>query len=184
MIKGAVSWELKDNTGATISSGEKQNVVTNNASILLAWMMKNTGNSVPESTAPTRGAYYLYYGFGNASWDVDGPPLAASTQVNLVQYTARVIVDQSKFLVNGGEEDELVPTNQIRLAFAIDNPSGSPDIVIREMGLVGGNVKGQPVPYTNQTDPREYDLLLNYVTFGKITVTDGSRLNWNWDLTF
>ena len=75
---GEIFWELRDGkTGELQDSGRFENVVTKDASILVARLMKSPGT--PNVSEPSFGVYALAVGTGDGGWDPLNPPAARSS---------------------------------------------------------------------------------------------------------
>src|ERR1700735_1610563 len=89
LIRGEIFWELRDGaTGQLQDSGHFKNVVTLDASILLARFLKFT-TVIPHSSEPSFGVFALAMGTGDVGWDTSAPPIATNTQRSLFNEIAR-----------------------------------------------------------------------------------------------
>lgn len=189
--KGEVFWTLTNPDGDVINDGHLKNVVTKDAGVLLAWLMK-TGSNLPASAPVNFGILGLAVGSGDTGWGVlPIPPSGTPTQRALYSERMRKKADSIEFINSSGLVSP-VPTNviDIKTTFGPSEANGE----IREMGLIGGNCNTNlnirsPVnppngPYNDLEDLTYRDTLLNYVTIPLVTKTNGSSLTWTWRLTF
>jgi len=189
-IKGEIFWELRDaQTGVT--KGGKLNVVTLDASILIARLMKGTGAPIAHQCEPNFGVFALAVGTGDIGWNPLNPPPATNTQRSLFNELARKQIATTSF-IDGDGAISGVPTNVVD--FTTTYSESEAVGVLTEMGLLGGDVDTNmsvtnPVLPPNGTyDPTVNlvgkDTLVNYVTFPAISKPPTSTLSWTWRLTF
>lgn len=190
IYSGEIFWELRDGkTGELQDSGNFKNVVTKDASILVARLMKSP--ATPNVSTPSFGVYALAVGTGDVGWDPLNPPSATNTQRSLYNELARKQVSVSSFIDSGGSIAG-IPTNVVDFTttFSESEAVGA----LTEMGLLGGDVDTNmavtnPILPANGTydptvDVTGKDMLVNYKTFGAITKPATSTLSWTWRLTF
>jgi hypothetical protein len=189
--KGEVFWEVRDSRTGRVTESGKLNVVTLDASILIARLMKGTGAAIPHQSEPSFGVFALAVGTGDISWNPLNPPAATNTQRSLFNELARKQIATTNFINQSGGISG-VPTNVVdfNTTFAESEAVG----VLTEMGLLGGDVNTNmsitnPVLPPNGTyDPTVnlvgLDTLVNYVTFPAISKPPTSTLSWTWRLTF
>ena len=181
-IAGEVEWRLSDVHGNALKAGRKSNVVTVDASILVAMLVKNTGNPGTSSAdkAASKGVAYLAYGNGN--WTTT--PTASASTTRLISELGRQSPMNGglSYLANDGTVST-IPTNRIKVQFRI---IPNTPVEIREMGLFGGNAKSSinGDAYPSDGDLSDSGILMNYITMDLITVAAGSTLDWSWSLTF
>lgn len=188
---GEIFWELRDGpTGMLQESGHFDNVVTLDASILLARMLKPTG-SVAHQSEPSFGIYALSVGTGDVSWNTNNPPPGTIQQRSLFNEIARKRVASSSFIDSNGSISG-VPTNVIDVTttFAESEAVGG----LTEMGLIGGDnstnmsIRNPVLPPNGAYDPTVnlvgLDTLVNYVTFPVINKSATSTLSWTWRISF
>ena len=181
-ILGEVEWRLNDAGGNVLTEGRKTNVVTVDASTLMAMLVKNTGNTGTSSSdkAASKGVAYLAYGNGN--WTTT--PTASASTTRLVSELGRQSPMNGglSYLTSDGTVST-IPTNRIKVQFRI---IPNTTVEIREMGLFGGNAKPSinDDAYPSDGDLSDSGILMNYVTMDLITVASGSTLDWSWSLTF
>lgn len=189
-IHGQVFWELKDLTTGDVKGG-KFNVVTLDASVLLARLMKGVMAPVAHQSEPSFGVLALAVGTGDVSWNPLNPPPATNTQRSLYNELARKQISTTSFIdADGGISG--VPTNVVDFTttFSESEAVGS----LTEMGLLGGDISTNmatrnPVlppngSYDATVDLTGKDTLVNYVTFPAISKPANSTLSWVWRLTF
>ncbi len=181
---GEIFWSLVDEDGSVVQSGHRKNIVTRDASILLAWLMANKGG-------PNVGIKYLAVGSGDPSWDPMNPPPASRDQRSLYTEIGRVAFASTAFL--NGTSDSGVPTNVVDFSFLFTASQAVGPIV--EMGLIGGDcntndaaVRNPILPPNSQYDPTVdvsgKDILCNYITFPVVNKGPTQTLNYTWRLTF
>lgn len=190
-IKGEVFWEMKDSATGEITGGHLKNVVTLDASILLARFIKGTGTAVPYLSEPKFGGYALAVGTGDVAWNPLLPPAATPTQRSLYNELSRKAISSTSFITSSGTISG-VPTNVIDLTtiFAEAEAVGA----LTEMGIIGGDLNTNmailnPVLPPNGTyDPTVnlvgLDTLVNYLTFPVINKPATATLSWTWRLSF
>lgn len=190
-IRGEVFWTLRDALTGQETSGHIKNIVTLDASVLIARLLKGTGTSVAHQSEPSFGVYALAVGTGDISWNLQNPPPATNTQRSLFNELARKAIQSTSFITGGGTISG-VPTNIVDFTttFAESEAVGP----IAEMGLLGGDistnmsVKNPVLPPNGIYDPTVdlvgLDTLVNYITFPVINKPATSTLSWTWRLTF
>lgn len=188
-IKGEIFWELKDSLSGEVTKGHIKNIVTLDAGILVARLMKSTAS--PNVSEPKFGVYALAVGTGDVGWNQMNPPPANVFQRSLYNEIARKAVASSSFIDEGGAISG-VPTHVVdfNITFA-DNEAVGP---LTEMGLLGGDIntnmsiRNPVLPPNGSYDPTVdvtgKDTLCNYVTFPVLNKPASSTLSWTWRLTF
>lgn len=190
LYRGEILWELRDGrTGELQDRGRFENVVTKDASILVARLMKSPGT--PNVSEPSFGVYALAVGIGDVGWDPLNPPAATITQRSLYDELARKQVSVSDFIDSGGSISG-IPTNVVDFTTTFSESEAVGALV--EMGLLGGDVdtnmavKNPILPPNGVYDPTVdvvgKDMLVNYKTFPVINKPATSTLTWTWRLTF
>lgn len=190
-IKGEIFWQLEDTITGEITKGKLKNVVTLDASILIARLLKTAAAPIAHQSEPSFGILALAVGTGYVSWDLQDPPPATITQRSLWNEIGRKQIQSSQYVTSLGLPSG-VPTNIIDLTttFSISEAVGP----ITEMGLIGGdsdiNMVKNPVfppppngPYDSTFNMIGFDTLVNYVTFPVINKNASSTLSWTWRLT-
>lgn len=191
MCKGEVFWELRDAaTGALQGEGHRDNVVTLDASILIARLMRSATSAAHQSE-PSFGVLALAVGTGDVGWDPGNPPPGTNTQRSLFNEITRKQLASANFVGPTGAASSF-PTNVIDLTttFAASEAVGG----LAEMGLIGGDAstvmstRNPVLPANGTYDPTVnlvgLDTLVNYVTFPVINKPATSTLSWTWRLTF
>lgn len=190
-IRGEIFWEMRDTRTGRTEGGRLKNIVTLDASILIARLMKGPGTSVPHSSEPSFGVYALAVGTGDISWNPLNPPAGTNTQRSLSNELARKAIQTTNF-INAAGQISSVPTNVVDFVttFTESEAVGALD----EMGLLGGDisttmsVRNPVLPPNGTYDPTVNlvgkDTLVNYVTFPVINKPATSTLSWTWRLTF
>ncbi len=189
-FRGEVFWELRDGkTGEVQQSGHMKNVVTLDASILVARLMKSP--PTPNLSEPDFGAYALAVGTGDGGWDPMNPPTATNTQRSLYNELGRKQFASTDFIDSEGSISA-IPTKVIDVTTIFAESEAVGPIV--EMGILGGDVDTN-MSVTNPVLPANgiydatvdlvgKDTLVNYLTFPVINKPATSTLSWTWRLTF
>lgn len=186
---GEIFWEMRiGKSGALMSSGYFRNLVTFDASILVARLLKSP--SIANVSEPKFGAFALAVGTGDIGWDPQNPPPATKTQRSLYNEISRKQFSALQYIDSDGNISS-VPTNVIDLTaiFSESEAVGS----LTEMGILGGDVNTNmaitnPILPPNGTyDPTVNvvgkDMLLNYKTFGAQNKPAGATLSFTWRIT-
>lgn len=184
---GEVFWVLRNSDTGEETRGHHKNVVTLDASILLATFMKGTGTAVPNQCVPRFGAYALAVGTGDVSWDPMAPPPATITQRSLYNELARKAIASTSFI---DEEGSISGVRTHIVDFITTFSEAEAVGALTEMGLIGGDVDTNmslrnPIlppngPYDPTVDVAGKDILVNYVTFPAINKPANSTLGWCW----
>lgn len=183
--KGDVFMELRNaRTGALEGKWEKRNIVTLDASILIAALVK-------DSQEPPEGAFVLAVGSGDIGWNLQSPPAATNTQRALYAEITRKRFASTQF-VDGGGVPVAYRTHVVDFATTFTESEAVGPLV--EMGIIGGNISSNlsiknPVTPPNGTYDATVDLstketLLNFLTFPVINKPATSSLTVTWRLTF
>lgn len=189
-IKGEVFWSLRDSrTGYTLK-GHIKNIVTLDASILLARFMKGTGTAVANTCEPGFGVYALAVGTGDVGWNPLNPPPATNTQRSLYNELSRKAIASTSFITASGTISG-VPTNVVDFTttFAESEAVGP----LTEMGLIGGDnstnmaILNPVLPPNGPYDPTvnvvNKDCLINMLTFPVINKPATSTFSLTWRLS-
>jgi hypothetical protein len=189
-IKGEVFWELRHADGR-VEKGHIRNVVTKDASILLAMLMKGNGAYIANQSLPAFGVLGLAVGTGDVAWDPLAPPPGTNAQRSLFNELGRKRIGSSNF-VNPNGTVSGIPTNVIDLTTVFTESEAVGPLC--EMGLIGGDASTNmgvrnPVLPANGSYNAAYnltgrDILVNYVTFPVISKPSNSTLGWTWRLSF
>jgi hypothetical protein len=190
IFKGEVFWVLRDGkTGRIQDEGHIPNIVTIDAGILVARMMK-TPSAVPNVCEPNFGIFALAVGTGDGGWDPLDPPAATNTQRSLYSELARKQIASSDFIDSGGGISG-IPTNVVDYTTTFSESEAVGALV--EMGLLGGDVDTNmsitnPIlPANGAYDPTVdvvgKDILVNYLTFPVINKPPTSTLTWTWRIS-
>lgn len=183
--KGEVSMELRNAyTGALEYAWKKHNIVTLDASILIARLVK-------DSQEPPEGAFVLAVGSGDIGWNPLAPPAATNTQRALYAEITRKTFSNTQF-IDGEGAPVAYPTNVVDFTTIYTESEAVGPLV--EMGLIGGNISSNlaiqnPVTPPNGTRNPTVDLtaaetLVNYLTFPIISKPATSTFQITWRLTF
>lgn len=183
--KGEVFFELRDEeTGELLETRHISNVVTQDLSILLARLAK-------DSIEPSHGILALAVGTGDAGWDPMSPPAATNTQRSLYGEIARKTFTSTSFVDSGGSV-VAYPTNIVDFTTTFTSSEAVGALV--EMGLIGGDASDDmgttnPVtpangPYDDTEDVTGKDALCNYLTFPVINKPSTATLTLTWRITF
>ena len=189
-IRGEIFWEMRCSETGKITRGHIKNVVTLDASILVARLLKGTGVATPNLSEPSFGILALAVGTGDLSWNLQNPPPATNTQRSLYNELARKQIQSTNFITQSGNISG-VPTNIVDFTttFAESEAVGP----ICEMGLLGGDIstdmsiRNPILPPQGLYDPSidlvGFDTLVNYKTFSVINKPQTSTISWTWRLT-
>lgn len=190
-VRGEIFWEMKCSLTGKITRGHIKNIVTLDASILIARLMKSSGTSVPHQSEPSFGIYALAVGTGDIGWNLQAPPPATITQRSLWNELARKAIANTNFITQEGTLSG-VPTNVVDFTTTFAESEAVGPIV--EMGLIGGDcstnmsVRNPVLPPNGIYDPTVdlvgLDTLCNYLTFPVVNKPATSTLAWTWRLTF
>jgi hypothetical protein len=188
-IKGEVFWTLRDGTTGEETKGHINNIVTLDASILIARLIKSP--PVPNLSTPAFGVYALAVGTGDLGWPALNPPIPTQTQRSLYNELARKAVASSNF-INAGGGISAIPTNVVDFTTTFSESEAVGPLM--EMGLLGGDINTNmtitnPIlpangPFNPLQCVRGKDALVNYITFPTITKPPTSTLTWVWRLSF
>jgi hypothetical protein len=189
MIKGEIFWTLRDGESGEIQDrGHIKNVVTIDASILIARLLKSPG--VANVSEPKFGVYALAVGTGNVGWDPMNPPAGTSTQRSLYNEIGRKTIATSNY-INSLGAISAIPTNVVDYTVTFTESEAVGPLV--EMGLIGGDpdsnvlIRNPILPANGLHDPtvdvRSLDMLLNYTTFKVINKPPTSTWSLTWRLS-
>jgi hypothetical protein len=188
-IRGEVFWRLDDETTGSHTEGHINNIVTLDAGLLIARLMKST--ATPNVSEPKFGIYAIAVGTGDVGWNPMNPPPANVNQRSLFNEIARKAVASTSFIDKNGAISG-VPTNVVdfTFSFSVSEAVGP----LTEMGLVGGDlstnmsIRNPVLPPNGLYDPTVNtvgkDTLSNYLTFPVINKPSTSTLNLTYRLTF
>lgn len=184
-IRGDVFFTLRDGqTGEVQLQREHRNIVTLDASILIARLMK-------DSQEPPHGCFALAVGTGDVGWNPMAPPAPTNTQRSLYAELTRKVFANTQFIDSGGAPTA-IPTNVVDFTTTYTESEAVGPLV--EMGILGGNVNSNmaitnPVlppngTYNPSVDLTNFDTLVNYLTFPVVNKPATSTLTIVWRLTF
>lgn len=189
--RGEVFWTMRDSRTGEEQKGHIKNVVTMDASILIARLMKGTGTPTAHIAEPNFGIYALAVGTGDPNWDPLSPPPATVTQRALWNELGRKAVQSTQF-IDGDGVPSSVPTSVVDFITTFSESEAVGPLT--EMGLVGGDISTNmsvvnPVlppngPYDPTTNLVGKDGLVNYITFPVISKPATSTFQWVWRLHF
>lgn len=176
-VKGEIFYTIRENgkivessrlehLGASFYKPHLVNIVTLNASVLLARLMK-------DSSEPTAGVAYFALGTGNIGWNILNPPAPTGSESTLETEISRVIPTQAQFIDTGTFLPTLTPTNIVDFDFDFAEADAVGGLV--ECGLVGGDATGTP---------SVNDTLITYRTFPIISKTNTMTISFTYRLTF
>jgi len=190
-LRGEVFWEMKDSRTGADDKGHLKNVVTLDASILLARLAKGTGTPTVHISEPNFGIFALAVGTGDPNWDPLSPPPATVTQRGLWNELGRKAIQSTSFIDGDGVASG-VPTSTVDFITQFSESEAVGPLT--EMGLLGGDISTSmavvnPVlppngPYDPAFNLVGKDTLVNYITFPVITKPATSTLQWVWRLHF
>lgn len=189
-FSGEIFWKLCDGkTGELQQCGHFKNIVTLDASILIARLMKSP--PIPNLSEPRFGTYALAVGTGDIGWDPLSPPVATNTQRSLYNELARKQFTVTNFIDSGGSISG-IPTHIIDLETTFSESEAVGPLV--EMGVLGGDVdtnmavRNPILPPNGLYDPTVdvtlKDMLINFKTFGVITKPPTSTYTVVWRFSF
>lgn len=183
-IRGDVFFVMRDSQTGEEWRKEERNIVTLDASILIARLVK-------DNQEPPFGAYVLAVGSGDTGWAPLSPPAATNTQRALYSEITRKTFSTTQFVDSGGIPVGY-PTNVVDFTTIFTESEAVGPLV--EMGLIGGNISTNlavknPVSPPNGTydptvDLTAYETLVNYLTFPVISKPATSTLQVTWRLSF
>ena len=184
-IRGDVFLTLRDGaSGKLQDEWVYRNVVTLDASILIARLMK-------DSLEPSHGCFALAVGTGDVGWDPMNPPAPTNTQRALYAELTRKTFANTQF-IDGGGAPTATPTNVVDFTTTYTESEAVGPLV--EMGILGGNISSNmavqnPVsppngPYNATVNLTNFDTLVNYLTFPVVNKPATSTLTIVWRLTF
>lgn len=170
MIEQGRKWLLKGdivcvmtNKDGSVERRVMENVIVDQASMLMAQLMKETSG--------ISGIMTLAVGTGDPGWDLQNPPPATSAQTQLVNELERKVFERSYYVDDAGVES-LTRTNRVAYETKYDETEAVGALV--EMGLFGG---------VGATTPGAGDMC-NYHTFPVWNKSSTSTLTISWLLTF
>lgn len=183
--RGDVFMELRNAyTGALEGKWERRNIVTLDASILIARLVK-------DNQEPPEGAFVLAVGSGDIGWNPLSPPAATNTQRALYAEITRKTFAATQF-IDGGGSPVAYPTNVVDFTTTYTESEAVGPLV--EMGIIGGNISSNfaiknPVSppngaYDPTVDLTTKETLLNYLTFSIISKPSTSTFGITWRITF
>lgn len=183
-IRGDVFFTLRDGkTGKVELEREIRNIVTLDASILIARLMK-------DNQEPPHGCFALAIGTGDIGWGIT-PPAPTNTQRSLFAELTRKVFANTQF-IDGGGAPTAIPTHVVDFTTTYtESEAVGP---LKEMGILGGSISSNmavrnPVlppngPYDPTVDLTTRETLVNYLTFDLISKPATSTLAITWRLTF
>jgi len=168
--KGDIFMTMKHRDG-TIERREMHNVIVDQASFLMAQLMKEYGgtSTIPVSYVP--GIFVLAVGTGDPGWDLQNPPIATAAQTLLVNELDRKRFSRTYYVDDLGVES-LTRTHIVDFETTFNDTEAVGALV--EMGLFGG---------TGSTSAGGGDMV-NYHTFPVWNKPSTSTLVCTWRLTF
>lgn len=182
-IRGDVFMELREG-GKLVAEREHRNLITMDASILIARLVK-------DNAEPPFGVYALGVGSGDSGWDLQNPPAATNTQRALYSELTRKTFASTQF-IDGDGLPVAYPTNVVDFTTTFTEAEAVGPLV--EMSLLGGNISSNmavlnPVSPANGTydptvDLTDYETCFNYLTFKVLNKPATSTLSITWRLTF
>ena len=193
-MRGEVFWKLEDKVTGEITKGKVNNVVTLDASILIARLLITAVSPVAHQSEPSFGILALAVGTGYVSWDLQNPPPPTITQRSLWNELGRkqvgYLTAPPQFVTSLGVPSP-VPTNIIDLTTTFSESEAVGPIT--EMGLIGGDInsnmaiRNPALPPNGPYDPTinlvGLDTLVNYTTFAVINKPATSMLSMTWRLS-
>ena len=185
IARGEIFVELRDSqTGRLVESRRLKNIILNDASILVARLLKDPAE-------PTAGGFALAVGTGDVGWDTQNVPAAAATQGSLYTELFRKQFSTIEFIDSGGLTSA-IPTNVLDFTctFAAAEAVGA----LVEMGIVCAPIDtsvpltATAIPQGDWNDPAIdrtlYDTFLNVRNFNVINKPGTMTLTFVWRVTF
>lgn len=183
--RGDVFMELRNAyTGALEGKWERRNIVTLDASILIARLVR-------DNQEPPEGAFVLAVGSGDIGWNPLSPPAATNTQRALYAEITRKVFASTQF-IDGDGLPVAFPTNVVDFTTTYTESEAVGPLV--EMGIIGGNISSNllvknPVSppngaYNPTVDLTTKETLVNYLTFNVISKPATSTFTVTWRLSF
>lgn len=184
-LRGEVFMNLHDvTTGKLIDSRHYENIITKDASILLARLCK-------DAVEPTKGIFALAVGTGDVGWNLQSPPAATSNDRTLVAEIARKQTSSSTFIDVSGNPTA-IPTNIVDFSTTFSESEAVGPLV--EMGLIASPIDITPpltavpvtpaTPYNPTIDLTNYDTLFNKKNFAVLNKNNTTTLTLVWRITF
>lgn len=131
-LKGTWWYELECESGKIDRSKVRSNLITVNAKVLLAALLKNDATYVD-------GIMFHAVGSGDPDWDTQGTPDPIFAQTTLLAEAGRKVPTQIVY-VDGSGDPSVTPTGIIRIKTVFEKTDLEPTgVSIREHGLFGGN---------------------------------------------
>lgn len=190
-IKGEIFYTITNTITGVTDVGSFENVVTLDASILIARLMKGNNSYIPNVSEPAFGVLALAVGTGDIGWDPNYPPVGVDTQRSLYNEICRKKVESTSYITTSGSISA-VPTNIVDFNFEFTE--GEAVGPLMEMGLVGNDidvsmaVRNPILPsngvYESTLNVVGKDILCNYKTFKMKYKDPDSILRFTWRLTF
>lgn len=170
-------------TSQVLESRHVKNVVTRDASILVARLLR-------DNQEPPRGAFVLAVGSGDIGWNPLSPPPATNTQRALYAEITRKTFSATQF-IDGDGVPVAYPTNIVDYTTTFTESEAVGPLV--EMGLIGGNIDSNllirnPVTppngsYDPTVDLTQFETLLNFLSFNVISKPATSTFTVTWRIT-
>lgn len=170
-------------TGALEHSWEKKNVITMDASVLVARLLR-------DSLEVPFGGFVLAVGSGDSGWNPLSPPPATNTQRALYAEISRKTFASKQFIDSTGVPVDY-PTNVVDFTTTFSESEAVGPLV--EMGIIGGNISSNmsiknPVtppngPYDPTVDLTTRETLLNYLSYNVISKPTTSTFTVTWRIT-
>lgn len=184
--RGDVFLTLRDGkTGEVQCTREFRNLVTTDASILVARLLKNN------SETGLNGAFALAVGTGDSGWDPMHPPAPTRTQRALFSELTRKRFASTNFVDSLGNPSS-IPSNVVDFVTTFTESEAVGPLV--EMGILGGSIDSNmsiknPVspsngPYDPTVDLTQFETLCNYYCFAVQNKPSTSTLTVVWRFTF
>lgn len=180
LIKGEVFIFFSDpDTGKVIDKKHLTNIVTLDASILIARLFAN-------NLEPRNGMKYLAFGTGINGGDLMNPSPATSNQRSLVSEIARKPFHKVSFVDDQGNET-LIPTHVVDFTATFSASEAVGPLV--ELGIIGGDSVPTPNPVANgpydpTIDLTGVDTLCTYLTFPVINKPNSLVMTVTYRMTF
>jgi hypothetical protein len=190
-VRGEVFWKMRCSITGKVTEGHFKNVVTMDASILVARLVKGTGTPIAHQSEPSFGIFALAVGTGDISWNPMNPPPANNAQRSLWNELARKAIQSTNFINQDGTIAG-VPTNVVDFTTTFAESEAVGPIV--EMGLLGGDIstnmaiRNPVLPPNGLYDPTVdlvgLDTLVNYITTPAVNKPASSSLSYTWRISF
>lgn len=177
---------------------DQKNLICSSSRNLFARMLASLGRSALGLGEPCYGVWGLAVGAGAAEWanssPLTPPPAPADTNVLHNVVKRKQLMSGGVQFLNQDESTSDAPTRWVEFLTLINATTDNIDVPLMEMGLIGGGTRsahngaGTNMVTAPFWDPTHNDpdsvVLLNYTTFGSLTLPKGVDFIFSWTLEF